>query len=394
MTFDYFIFYAEANIICLIIFGIMVGHDLFNVDRQEKQIKYDHALIAFMFYFLSDSVWAAVEAEFIPKNTVSMLLVNFSNFVLLAIVTYLWLRYVLAFEQVADRENKIKRFLLLLPFILSVLVLIVTYLVAPELLINEALELQLIYNILLVIVPDIYIVAVIVYAVKKSLGETNPSEKRKHLFVGLFPLSVTIGGLIQTLFLPNVPIFCFICTILMLIFFIHEMEARISVDPLTSLNNRGQLHRYVSQEIGAGRDGKRTFVMMIDVNDFKSINDSFGHHEGDRALIIISDVLRSIAKNQATPIFVCRYGGDEFIMIVRSAEEAEVDVLNKEIREKVETECRDKNTPYVLSLGIGYDEFSGKDDSLQKCIQRADTKLYLDKKQRKQQDRIKEGERQ
>ena len=48
----YFIYYTEASIVCMIIFGIMLCRDIFNADRQEKQIKYDHALIAFMLYML------------------------------------------------------------------------------------------------------------------------------------------------------------------------------------------------------------------------------------------------------------------------------------------------------------------------------------------------------
>ena len=59
---SYFIYYTEASIVCVIIFGIMLCWDLFSIDKQEKQIKYDHALIAFMLYFVSDALWAAVIA--------------------------------------------------------------------------------------------------------------------------------------------------------------------------------------------------------------------------------------------------------------------------------------------------------------------------------------------
>ena len=55
---DYFIYYASTNIVGAIIFGIMLIHDCLGVDRQEKQIKYDHSLIAFMLYFISDAIWA------------------------------------------------------------------------------------------------------------------------------------------------------------------------------------------------------------------------------------------------------------------------------------------------------------------------------------------------
>lgn len=54
---QYFIYYVESSIICLIIFGIMLGHNRSTVDRSEKVAKYDGALIAFMLYFVSDAIW-------------------------------------------------------------------------------------------------------------------------------------------------------------------------------------------------------------------------------------------------------------------------------------------------------------------------------------------------
>ncbi|MDO5491773.1 MAG: diguanylate cyclase [Bacillota bacterium] len=62
----------------------------------------------------------------------------------------------------------------------------------------------------------------------------------------------------------------------------------ISLDPLIQMNNRGQLQRYIDQDSNLYREGLKTYVIMIDVNDFKSIDDTFGHAEGDRAFIRLS----------------------------------------------------------------------------------------------------------
>ena len=95
---DYFIYYAESTLICLIIFCMMLVRDLFKVDKQEKQIKYDHALIAFMLYFASDLFWAAVISGVIPKTRFTVSCANFLNAVLMGGITYAWLRYVMAAE--------------------------------------------------------------------------------------------------------------------------------------------------------------------------------------------------------------------------------------------------------------------------------------------------------
>ena len=96
---DYFIYYASANIVGTIIFGVMLAHDRFSVDRQEKQLKYDQTLVAFMLYFISDTIWAAVDSELISKTQLSVSITNYVNFILMTGITYSWLKYVMAVEK-------------------------------------------------------------------------------------------------------------------------------------------------------------------------------------------------------------------------------------------------------------------------------------------------------
>ena len=380
---EYFIYYTEASIVCVVIFGIMLGRDLFSVDRQDKQIKYDHALIAFMLYFVSDAIWAAVIAGMLPRNHFTVLTTNFSNCVLMSAITYCWLRYVMAVEQVPYRDKRTCKVLTLLPFVGSTVALILTYLIAPRVLLSEGLDLQAPYFAFQITVPCVYISVVLGYTVKQARREESPIERKKHLFVGFFPLMVILGGLIQVVLLPETPIFCFCCAILMLVFYISAMDTQISTDPLTGLNNRGQLLHYTSIRTNMRREGRRTYVVMFDINDFKAINDTFGHAEGDRALILVAESLRSVVRNHSTPMFLARYGGDEFILIVHPASDDEVEPLIANIRGQIEARCRNENAPYLLSIGAGYDELAAKDDTFQHCMQRADDRLYADKARQK-----------
>ncbi len=383
---SYFIYYTEASVVCVAIFAIMLIRDLCSIDKQEKQIKYDHALIAFMLYFISDAVWAAVIAGMLPRNRFTVISTNFVNCVLMAAITYTWLRYVMAVEQIPNRDTRRFKTVVLTPFVLSVGALVFAYLFAPGLLISSDLEQQPLYTVFQITVPIIYIVAVLVYTMKRAISEESPVEKKKHLFVGLFPLMVILGGLLQVLVLPETPIFCFSSALLMLIFYIHSIEAKISTDPLTLLNNRGQLLHYTAQKSSLFREGRLTVVVMFDINDFKLINDTYGHAEGDRALILVADSFREVLRNHSTPMFLARYGGDEFILIVHPFDESEVEALICELRERIATRCRLAGTPYTISIGAGFDTFSGKGDTFQKCMQRADEKLYEDKERQKKRN--------
>lgn len=377
---NYFVNYAEANIVCLIIFGIMLVHDLLNAARQETQIKFDHALIAFMFYFVSDSLWAAVIGGILPQTKLIVIATNFANYVFMAMLTYMWLRYAMAVEKAPHRERRRNKFAVLFPFLVSTVALIVTYCVAPQALLpEETLLPTYLYDAFLITVPIINIAAVLVYMMRKAGRDRNPVDRKKHLYIGLFPLIVIVGGLLQEAVLPSSPIFCFACTILMLVFYIQSMETQISLDPLTGLNNRSQLLRYVSQENNLRVEGRQTFVLMVDVNDFKTINDTYGHAEGDRALVLIADALKRTAGSRGAQEFLGRYGGDEFIMIIHPVSESSIAPLIGELRGQIEKACRENETPYLLSIGVGYDALMGGQDTFQKCMQRADHKLYLDK---------------
>ena len=377
---SFFVHYTEANVICIIIFMILLLHDVFSIDRQEKQIKYDRALIAFILYFIFDIFWAALIAEKIPVTRFNVVFNTLCIYLCMVLITYTWLEYVLAVEQIEYRNSPKFRLLLSLPFIISMIIMLVTYIVNPGLLISDTLEVQDTFNIFLVGVPYINLLAVMYYTIRKAISEENYAERRKHLLIGLFPLLVVGGGLVEMIFFPHEPIFCYCSTILMLVFFIQMTIRQISVDPLTGLNNRGQLLRYVEQKSNMHKENRLTYVVMIDINDFKDINDTYGHSEGDRALIILSDSLKKVVSNHNMPVFLGRYGGDEFIIIVHPQNKDEMEPFIQELRIELENECQKNNTEFMLSIGIGYDELMEEPDTFQKCMQRADEKLYKDKR--------------
>ena len=358
----------------------MLHHDHTSIDKQEKQIKYDRALFAFLLYFVSDTIWSGVDSGVFPVSTASVMITTFANFVLITIITYRWLLYVMAEEQIPGRNRLIIKHALIFPLFVSVIVILIIYIVSPGLLISSEYKSTRLFDIFIATIPNIYIFAVLVYTIRKSLNEKNPIEKKKHLYIGGFPIITLAGGFLQMTLMPELPIFCFSSILLMLIFYIKSMESRISTDPLTNLNNRGQLLRYTSQEGNLFTEGRSTFIVMIDINDFKKINDTYGHSEGDCALVILSGAITSVIRNHHMPIFLARYGGDEFILIVRPVNDDEMDALIADLRECIIKRCEDEKKPYRISIGIGIDKLlKSEDDAFAKSLKRADDKMYENK---------------
>ena len=149
------VYYIESNLVCVIVFGILLLHNYFNIDRQEKQIKFDHALIAFMLYFLTDCFWAAIVAEIIPKTRFNIVVNVFLIYLFMAAIIYFWLEFVMAYEQIPGRNLPKNRILMVLPFLLSTAALILNYIIAPQTLINDDMDTLPLYSVYLVAVPYI-----------------------------------------------------------------------------------------------------------------------------------------------------------------------------------------------------------------------------------------------
>jgi len=87
----------------------------------------------------------------------------------------------------------------------------------------------------------------------------------------------------------------------------------VSQDPLTRMNNRGNLDRFLHILEDSQAEQQVSFI-MADIDSFKKINDIYGHAEGDNALIQTADIIRRIFSG--TPAFLARYGGDEFVIVM------------------------------------------------------------------------------
>ena len=382
MSLENFSFYAEANIVCAIIFGILLFYDLRKNDRQEKQLKFDQAIAANILYFICDIFWAAVLAGKLPHTTLAVASFNFINYILLSAIAYNWFLFAAASENLPIMKSKRGRMLIRLPFIVMTFVIIIAYITDPEFWISPSGELNSLYYIFMTIAPLIYVITAFILSIKNAFKKENYINRTKFLLIGIYPLLLAAIGVLQT-FTTSAPLFCFGNTIIFVIFYIQDMQDMISLDPLTKLNNRGQLIRYASQPANLYKDGFKTFIVMIDLNDFKMINDTFGHYEGDHALVLTAEALKELLYVYKESPFLGRYGGDEFILVLHVRSESEMAGFDDLLRKALLKKCLSHQTPYMISAGVGYEELHKSGDTFNACLKRADSRLYDDKKMKK-----------
>ena len=154
-------------------------------------------------------------------------------------------------------------------------------------------------------------------------------------------------------------------------------------DPLTALPNTRSLFQHLARELArAERFNSEVSLIVMDLDDFKEINDTHGHQAGDAALRDVANALRSAIR----PYDMCvRYAGDEFIVVLSECGRAEAESKRLELQAAVARIVIEPPTGQRLSLSIsaGVAVFPHDGDSYETLVTKADAAMYLDKSARK-----------
>ena len=370
-------FYAEVNLGCVCVLMLL----FYSIKKLPtpllKYPLFQKLVLWHIIYFISDSMWAFVNDGVLPKNTFSVLLVNYSNIVILPVVAY----SCFLFAEISTRPDMTRKQIehlqvkLLIPIIAQALILLVSFIVAPDFWLNDKLEPCDLYYMLLAIMPMLYWIMATIRGVIRAREVQNQPNFRTYLIVASYTPGVLIAGGAQVFFALTTPLFCFWCTFIILFVYLHLQNQLISTDSLTMLNNRNRLHDFLLQQ----REEKDSFVIMVDVDHFKQINDTYGHAEGDRALVLVSQALKKACEQLSYSMFLCRYGGDEFLMIAQTDVPDEV---VKKIKDCLQEEVSKENgtRSYTIEASMGFARWDGRPDSFKESMVNADKRMYEDKR--------------
>jgi diguanylate cyclase (GGDEF)-like protein/putative nucleotidyltransferase with HDIG domain len=166
------------------------------------------------------------------------------------------------------------------------------------------------------------------------------------------------------------------------IVFEQTQEASLT-DPLTGLPNTRFMVMHLTRELArAERLKSEVSLLVMDLNDFKDVNDTFGHHIGDRALRHVAQVLRAAIR----PYDICvRYAGDEFIVVLAGCGREEAENKRMELQHAVADIYFEPRPGHRLPLSIsaGAAVYPHDGDSYEALLARADAQMYRDKSARK-----------
>lgn len=156
-----------------------------------------------------------------------------------------------------------------------------------------------------------------------------------------------------------------------------RLKVKAGTDHLTSLLNRSELERVLKQNLDYMHEsGRPVAVLMLDVDNFKGINDKYGHDVGDQALQIAAETLRRHTRKTDSP---GRWGGDEFFVVLRDSTAKEAAALGERIRQAVASADVLPDHKHITT-SIGVTE-ARPGDTFQTLFKRADEALYLAKQE-------------
>ena len=159
----------------------------------------------------------------------------------------------------------------------------------------------------------------------------------------------------------------------------EQQIARLAArDPLTALYNRRALDVRAPQLLAQVSPQQPGALLLIDIDNFKLVNDLYGHTAGDRLLIALSEMIRTVVPEGA---LAARLGGDEFVILLTKASTAQIFDLGSRLREQFrQLAAHTFTTPAAVTLSIGANLFDQPPPSLTALIEQGDTTLYESKR--------------
>lgn len=299
-----------------------------------------------------------------------------------ALIPYLWMMFILKklhFEGILSR--RLNLLISLVPFALVVIFALISpfYPVLFKInLFGEAVAGE--FSFFMMYIPLIYScvsILSIVYANAKKMLADNQQE-----FAILFAVTAVASVLHLFCDYQYIYIYYLYCALLVLVVFVSVHEDRVFIDALTGLNNRNRFKKYLSSVMASTSVNRSNmFLTYIDIDDFKKINDNYGHITGDLALRTVAEAMREIGSHSRS--FIARLGGDEFAIISSHNSKEEYDIMLNSLKELLDEKSSNNFKEFKVKFSLGTTNLDSGSGSINDLIKVADRRMYEQKRLKK-----------
>lgn len=229
----------------------------------------------------------------------------------------------------------------------------------------------------------IFAICFLVYSIKINV------ERKKELEIIFYGVFCIIISIFQETFIRgpvswvpfaslNFVLCCLILTLNQFFRIIRKkdiLEAQVILDPLTHLYNRNYLNK-IKDDFYEKSNNEKKYCMFLDLDHFKYINDTFGHKIGDFVLYEVGERLKLTLSDIDS---ICRYGGDEFIIILSSKCDMEIEKIANKIIDEIKKPFIKDEKKYFVGVSIGIAK-ENKMLNMESLIKKSDKAMYIAKK--------------
>jgi diguanylate cyclase (GGDEF)-like protein len=160
-----------------------------------------------------------------------------------------------------------------------------------------------------------------------------------------------------------------------------ELKNNVILDPLTGIYNRNGLLEFIKKELGrVRRADSKAGILVMDLDNFKKVNDRYGHLAGDQVLKSFAAILKTTVRESD---IICRFGGDEFVVLIKGDREV-LDLVRWRIREAFQSWQETDEIAHKIGLSIGGSLWESDDKiNIEQMLKEADSSMYNEKMKKK-----------
>ena len=379
------IYYIVAEAFCafMLLLLLLADHVVGSHTRTGRWFR--QSIVGAIIYFFFDTCWAIIKGNVFEDRQQMVALINTILGIVLNHITYLTFIFITMYEGNPISSNKKKRGCCMIPAILVSMFEFALYFVKPSFIADPNGELTNFFNILFLSMPILYCFGAIYLSFSGAFKKRNRNTREAFFVLGLYPLMMLVAGSIEVV-LVSVPLFCYTMTAGMIFIYITFTSSVITKDAVTGLDVRSVLHHYVDRLYRSGKVEKY-MLFMLDMNGLKSMNDIYGHQEGDHALRTIGAALESVMRENGYVGRIARYGGDEFIAIVEMDKAEEAEDLITQVRSAIERFAEQNELRSVPAVAAGYVKLQKGRRNFRKLLHQADERMYINKRAQEAENR-------
>lgn len=335
------------NLYSVILVTIIAYHNIKHNDKETTQSKIYSMMLSVTIILLVLDIFSRFDGKTETIFPFLNVLGNFLLFLFNPLLPSLWILYVccIMFGDV----RKLKRIICMLAVLYSVY--LVSFLGSQLFGWYYRIDHDNIYHRgPLFLVPTFFVVVMILIAFVMILKNRNRIMKEYYFSLVFFAIPPLIGVLLQ-FFIYGIAFSINSIAISLLVVYLTVQNQNLYTDYMTGIYNRKKLDVYMDKMIDQCTMNKSFSAILIDIDDFKSINDTYGHDEGDIAIKTAAKLLQECVR---TKDLLTRYGGDEFCIVLKVSNRMELETIVERIRAHLNEFNALKIKPYRIELSMGY----------------------------------------